>query len=204
MRKLFNRLQPRELVLCEITVLLLIAVPLSQRHIVPAYDRWRLVRTQLASQALEYAKLADNIAVKDSVDEAFARLGPDAIQTNSDQITLSLFLSNVENTLSRRSNLTMVNATPLPVKEEAGVKIYRVALTVAGTLQENLEFVSDMVDNGAAVGVESFSLRGVQGNRMVECSIQLRKLHLLSNDAAKSSVGNGRAERKRQESPDGI
>ena len=194
MNRFLKRLQPRELVLCEIVILLLIGVPVVHRQILPALDQWRSQRAQLVTRASEYAELTRNIAVQETVDREFDKLGPDAVQVESDQITLSVFLLRVETALSRRPSMTMINATPLPVEAGPDLKVYRVAVTVAGKLPEILQFLDDLATKAAPVGIESFALRGIQGHRMVECSLGLRKLHLLADDADDRAAPVGRIE----------
>ena len=188
MRRFLARLQPRELVLCGIIVLLLIGVPVVQRYLLPAFDQWRSQRARLAIQAADYAQLMRNIAIQESVDREFDKLGPEAVQVESDPITLSVFLRDVETALSRRASMTMINATPQPVEVAPDLKAYRVAVTVAGKLPEILQFLDDLAAAAPPIGIESFGLRGIQGRNMVECSVGLKRVHLLADNGGVHAV----------------
>lgn len=178
MRQFLQRRRPREVAFFGLVCLLIMGLPIVRRYLLPAYDEWQAVRSTVQMQAVEHAKLTANLAVRGSVDRQFKSLGPKLIQSASDQITLSEYLRELE-TLARHPDMTLVNMKPLPVKQEHTYKIYRVRLSVAGKLQDIMQFVSDVTHGPAVTGLEAFTLRGAQGHNRVECSLCLWMVRLI-------------------------
>jgi hypothetical protein len=129
----------------------------------------------------EHARLTRNVEMKQGVDKAFAQLGPEAYQRESDPLTLAGWLRELE-LLARLPSMALNNMKALPVKLEGSHKVYRVRLTISGKLPEVLRFISSATHGQSIAGLESFSLRGVQGINMVECGLSLRMIRLLSDN----------------------
>ncbi len=186
MNKLIRKFKIREILLFGLTILVAVCGLAARHYIVPAYDRWQALRSLVHVRAIEHAKLTANLAVRESVNRQFESLGPKVRQTNSDQITLSEYLRDLE-TLARHPSMTLINMKPLPVEQEETHKIYRVKLSVAGKLPEILQFISDVTNGPTITGLKTFTLRGVQGSNMVECSLSLWMIRLIPerNDVAK-------------------
>ena len=157
----------------------------------PSYREWRDLEAQLQAQALEHTRLARNLAYKQSAEDEFARLAPEAFQTESEQMTLASWLRELEAT-ARRPSLVLVNTKPLPVRRERGYVSYAVRLSVSGRLAEVIQFISDAANGATITGLSSFSMRGVQGSNNVECTFGLRMVRLMP-DATKPQPANPRA-----------
>jgi Tfp pilus assembly protein PilO len=181
-----RKISLRELLIIGITGLLVIAGPFTQRWILPAYDQWMNLRSQVDLQAVDHAKLTANLAIKDSVNQQYQKVAPKTTADVSDQIVLSEYLREIES-FARHPSMTLVNMKPMPVKTEANYKIYRVQLAVSGKLQEILQFVSDATHSSSITGLESFVLRGAQGDNMVECSLAFRMIRLTSGTSKPST-----------------
>jgi hypothetical protein len=161
-----------------ITVTLVLFIPLVKRFILPAYDQWCALKSTVGMQVVEYDTLKSNLLIKESVDKQFERLGDHVWQLESDQITLSNYLRELE-TLARHPSMTLINMKPIPAQLEDTHKIYRLKLTVAGKLQEILQFVSELTHGTTVTGLEAFSLRAVQGINIVECNLSLWMVQLI-------------------------
>lgn len=152
--------------------------------VLPAWNRAAELRAEATRLSGEHDRLTNNLAMKPSVDEEFRRLGPHAFQRESDQITLSSWLRELE-APANRPGILLGNMKAQPVKSDRASKVYRIRLSVSGSLQEILQFVSEANNGASYTGLESFSVRGIPGLNMVECVLSLRMVRLLS-DAAKS------------------
>jgi Tfp pilus assembly protein PilO len=184
----------REYLIYGLTAVVIIAVPMIQKMILPAYDEWRMLRSQVNLQAIDYAKLTANLAIKDSVNQQYNKLDPKILLAATDQIVLSEYLRDIE-TMARHPSLSLINMKPMPVKEENFYKIYKVKLAIAGKLQEILQFISDVTNSPTVTGLESFSLRGVQGDNLVECNLSfwmIRLTSVLANNTQKMGVSHGK------------
>ena len=179
MTDLLRKQRPRQIVLGTITLNVVVCAWVVHYFVLPAYDEWRSLSSQAYVQAQEYAKLTANVAVRDSVEEEFKKLGPEIEQSESDQITLSQFLRDVE-VLARLPSVMVINMKPLPVEDKGTYKIYPVRLSVAGKLQEILQFVSGVTNRPVVAGLEAFALRGIQGSNMVECTVSVWMVRLVS------------------------
>lgn len=182
MKKLAQNIQnsnPRQAVLLILTVLVAVGALVVGHYLVPAYDEWNTLRQTLYLQVSQHASLARNVMIKDSVAKQFQALDPEMQQTDSDHVTLSKFLRELETMRARNPSIILINAKPLPVKSEATHKLYRIKLSVAGNLTEILQFVSDLANGPTVTGLETFSLRGVQGNNVVECSLSIWTVRLI-------------------------
>ena len=176
----FPRLNNRQIVLATWAVLFVVSATLIDRYIFPAYEELDSERALAKSQAIHYLQLTRNLAISKNVNMEFEGLGKSAQQTENDQITLSNFLRDLE-TLARLPNMTIVNIKPLPIKTKPTHKIYRAKLSVAGRLQDILQFVLGVSSASMITGLESFYLRGVQGGvSKVECSLLVRMIRLIS------------------------
>lgn len=140
--------------------------------ILPLVWQWREVRDQSRELASDFLRLRANLGVRDQVSQAFARLGGNVWQSASDEATVSAWLRELES-LARHPGMMLVNMKPAPIKREKSHIEYRVRLLVSGRLSEILRFVTDATHGQNVVGIESFSLRGVSGGNMVECTLSL-------------------------------
>jgi Tfp pilus assembly protein PilO len=152
-------------------------IVLVRTILLPSYREWRDLQSELHARAPEYARLARNLAYRQSADEEFERLPREAFQRDPEQITLAAWLRELE-TAARRPSLVLVNTKPMPVRHEAGYGVYTVKLSISGRLAEVLQFVSDAVSGPTVAGLGSFSMRAVQGGDSVECSFDLRMVKL--------------------------
>ena len=170
-------LDARQGVLLGLTLLVLLAAAGAEYVLLPQYDRWVSLREVSQTQAAKYARLTRSLAAGKAVNAAFEKLGQAPRQSDSDEITLSSFLRDLER-LARYPNMTVVNMSPLPVRDLGAVKKYGVQMSVSDSLQHILQFVSDATTGSLHTGVESFTLRGVQGSGNVECAVSLYTLCL--------------------------
>jgi len=171
--------QPRQLVLLWLTVLVVVVALAAVYWVFPTYDAWRDLRCGAQMEAVEHARLKANLAMGQRVDEQFQQVAPKAFQDASDQITVSQFLIELE-TLARLPSLTLINARPMPARQQGSCKTYAVKLSLSGRLHEILQFVSQVTSGESIVGLEGFSLRGVQDRHLVECTLNLWMVRLLA------------------------
>ena len=190
MTGLLSRLQPRQRVLAVMTLTMVLGAALVNYVVLPVYDEWRGLSSQVELEALEYRKLTANLEARQYVNAEFGKLGEEVWQLESDQITLSRFLRDVE-ALARHPSLTVINMKPMPVEDKGSYKVYPVRLSVAGKLQEVLQFVSDMTNRATVVGMDGFAIRGIQGSNMVECSISIWMVRLVSGRGTAEGTAHG-------------
>ena len=176
MRQWLNTLRPREVVLAAVTVLVATSAWGMSDLIFPAYDRFAAQRDLNRTHRDEYAQLTANLAIRRQVQQAFATLAEDIQQTATDQIAMSRFLRDLERTLKRHPKITMINARPLPIESGRNLKAYRVRLSVTARLQDLLRFVAELTGGPDVVGLEAFSLRGVQRSNCVEAVLSLQRI----------------------------
>lgn len=181
MKRPVRKLNPREVLLAAIAVIGVIIFPMFRWGILPAYHQWQSLRYSTTMQTMEYHRLRSNLSMRKSVGEQFEKLGTNIFQEQSDQITLSDYLRELE-ALARYPSLTVIGIKPLPVVNEKSHKTYRIKLSVAGKLPEILQFVAKVTNGPTVTGLEAFSLRGVQGANRVECSLSLRMVRLTAQD----------------------
>jgi hypothetical protein len=185
-----RRLTTRETAVVAVALSAVAAFVLVRSVVVPSYREWRELQVQLAAQSPEYARLAQNLAYRESADEEFGRLPTEAFQAASEQITLAAWLRDLEAT-ARRPSLVLVNTKPMPVRHEDGYGVYTVKLSVSGRLPEVLQFVSEAVNGAAVTGLSSCSMHAVQGSNGVECSFDLRMVRLAPARASSPDVPAG-------------
>ena len=180
--KRFLRVNTRQLALLVVTALVAICILTVKGCLLPAYEELSRVRSTAKSRAAEYAKLTRNLLISESIDARYKQHGKAVAQTGNDQKTLSNFLRDLE-IQARRPNMTIVNIKPLPVTTEATHNVYQARVSVSGKLQEILKFVSNLANTPTVIGLDSFSLRGVQGINTVECSLRVRSVRVVSGKA---------------------
>ncbi len=192
MKKLLEKLiaQPRQLALLWLTVLVVVVALGAVYWVFPTYDAWRDLRSGAGMQAIEHARLRANLAMGQRVNEQFQQGGGKAFQGASDQITVSQFLIELE-TLARLPSLTLINARPMPARQKGPYKTYAVKLSLSGRLNEILQFVWEVTSGESIVGLESFSLRGVQDRQLVECTLNLWMVRLLAEPGGASHLEGG-------------
>lgn len=182
-------LTQRQWGVCLTAAAVILAAAFLRYLLIPSGRECSALRAQLQTKNIEYTRLARNVEMKQPVDAAFGRLGPQANQNESDPLTLAAWLRELE-MLARLPGMTLNNMKALPVRQERAYKVYRVRLSVSGKLPEVLRFVSASTHGDSIAGLESFSLRGIQGMNMVECGLSLRLIRLLPE--AKKEGGDGR------------
>lgn len=192
MNQRLQKISGREWVLAAVIVLLVVGFMAGKLWVLPAYDQWSASRALLEARQMEYAKLAGFLEVKNQVDRKYEALQPAVFQADTDQITLSRFLRKVES-LSRMPSMTIINAKPQQIEEGAGYRRFPIRLTVSGTLPEVTQFVTTLMAGSDVVAMDGFSLRGVQGGRLVECSLSIQ---LISLTPLKKTPGTERADAK--------
>lgn len=175
-------LSQREVVLAAITLVVVLGVPAYRVALLPAYDRWQSARQTLRLRRIEYGRLSGYLRQRARVEQRMALLGPDAMQSGTDSSTMSRFVRPLEAAASRHR--LQLSVSPLPRIVEPSHKIYRVRLVVKGTLVDVVRFVGMVTDQNATVGLDAFTLRGVQGGHSVECGLLLRMVKLLAADGS--------------------
>jgi Tfp pilus assembly protein PilO len=168
----------RQISLCVIAGAFLLCVALLQAMVFPAYDELAGLGKTAEARAAEYARLSRNLAAGKVAQERFASLGKIVNQTASDEATLSEFLRELE-LLARRPSLRIVNIKPVPVDDQVSHRIYRANMTMAGKVQDLLQFASEITDANTVEGLDNFTIRGVQGISMVECSLVIRMVRTI-------------------------
>lgn len=163
----------RQISLCVIAMAVLLFVILLEALVFPAYDELARLEKTSEARAAEHARLSRNLAAGKVAQERFASLGKTTQQTGSDETTLSEFLRDLE-LLARRPSLRIVNIKHVPVDDQGTHRIYRAHLTLAGKIQNLLQFASEITDANDVEGLDNFMIRGVQGVSMVECSLVIR------------------------------
>jgi Tfp pilus assembly protein PilO len=151
-------------------IAVLLSAGIGRYLVLPAYDQYKSLQATVDMQSVEHAKLSRNVSMGAQVDRQFEALGQDIMQSESDEVTLSQFLRQLES-LARYPSMTLVNMKALPVRDEGAFKVFGVRAAVAGKLQEIVQFVSDLTSRPEAVGLEAFSIRGLQAGNRVECTL---------------------------------
>ena len=182
MKKYLEKLDNHQMILLGIVSVIIVSIVFTTELLLPLYDDLTSIQTVAKNELHKHARLLRNVGVRELVNKEFDRLNEQAFQTQSDQITISQFLRDVEG-LARQPNMMLVNMKPLPVKHEGCFKIYRVRLSAIGKLQDIVTFVSAITNAEHITGLSSISLRGVRGNGTVECSFFIWMVRLLSEDS---------------------
>ena len=183
MIRLPRPLTVREKALAVVTALVLLGWPAYQQLIRPSIEQWQSLRDQLYLQQMQHGKLQRNLAVRGEVERQITGLGAPAWQQESDEVTLSSFLSELE-VLARRPTLRIVSMNPSAAKDSATHKVYPVRLTVAGRGPEVAMFVAELTNGQTVTGLKSFTIRGLQGGELIECTLNLRMVKLKGAPAA--------------------
>jgi Tfp pilus assembly protein PilO len=185
--------QPRQLVLAVTAVLVLAGGVVCRQWIFPAYDRWAALRDEVRRMGFDQERLSRNLLVRPQVDEQLAQLGEAVQQTESDQRTLSQFMVDLESAANATS-VALVNARPEPPARESSCQVYRVRLTVSGSLSDILRFVNQVTDGPSAVGLNAVTLRAVQGSQQVESILTLQMARVApAGQATGQEAGHGGA-----------
>jgi hypothetical protein len=163
--------------LCLITGLLIVLVLPFTCLLLPGLREWNSLRAKAQLQTVEYARLVANLAVKETVDQQFQTVGQQVYDSDSEHVTLSRFLRDLE-ALARHPNITPVNIKPMGTEQHRGYKTYHVKLTVSGKLPEILRFVCDATTSAAVTGLDCFSLRAINGVNLAECNLSLGMIRL--------------------------
>lgn len=194
MNQRLQQMSGRECVLATVIALLAMSFVAGKLWVLPAYDRWSASRVLLEARQLEYAKLVGFLRVKEEVDRQYQTLEPAVFQADTDQITLSRFLRHLES-LARMPSMTIINAKPQTAEDQGIYRRFPIRLTVSGTLPEVTQFVTLLLAGSDVVALEAYSLRGVQGGRLVECSLTVELVTLAPLEpAGHLATGVGRGE----------
>ena len=195
MRGLQAGREDRQIVLLWITGAVITLSLVAQVWLLPAVADLRSAQSLVEAQRQKHTILRRNIGIKGVVDEQFAKLDTESLQEQSDQVTLSRFLRDLE-AMARQPGVVVVNMKPMPVKHDGAIRLYRVTLAVSGKIQDIVRFVSSLTERDNITGLESFSLRGVQGGRIAECSLSIRMVRLLPQRTTEPSVSVAREQQK--------
>lgn len=169
----------REKVLAAGTFVVVVSTLMLRNLVLPAYDQWTYWRQKTTTDALEAARLTRNYAARKTIDAQFEELGADAIQQDTDETTLWKFLSDIE-IMTRFPNMTVLSTKPVPVRHEPTHHVYGVRITVKAKLHEVLQFFSELTSGKVVVATNSFVMRGLQGQQLVECTINAALIKLIS------------------------
>lgn len=157
------------------TVTLFLAV---KYYLLPAYDEQKALRAQAELMSMDYARLLTNLVVSEKMGREYEILRDGAVvQMQSDQITLSTFLQQIE-VAARRPTLVLINMKPLAIITAETYKSYPVKLSISGSLPEVIRFVSALLSAPTVIGVDRFTLRGMQSYGRVECSMELSMIKI--------------------------
>jgi len=165
----------------------LLAFGMTQWLVLPSWDRFKSSRSALEDRQVELARLRSNIAVAAQVGKAHASLPAQAWRVQDDEEALSYLLVNVESA-ARSSDLSLVNARPLPVKTEPDHRTYRVRIVLSGRLEQIVRFVDRITSGDALVGLDGFTLRGEQGENKTEATFEIVMIRLRGLDRAGSTT----------------
>lgn len=178
MLKLMKMLSVREVFLFGLTLSTVTFFLAVKYYLLPAFDEQKALRAEAQLMSMDYAKLLTNLAVSEKMGREYEILRDEAVvQMQSDQITLSAFLQQIE-VAARRPTLVLVNMKPQAIVTAETFKSYPVKLSISGNLPEVIRFVSDLLSTQAVIGVDHFMLRGVQSYGRVECSMELSMIKI--------------------------
>lgn len=182
-----ERINERQIAAIVMSATILLSAIIIHYAIIPTYGNLRLLRQSVQTNVKRLAVLSQNIMVRQSVDEKFSQIGKKTIQTETDEITISQFLREIEE-LARKPNVMLINMKPTAPKGTETVRQYEVKLSVAGRIQDVLQFLHALTTADSIVGLRSISLRGVQAGQRVECSLTIWTVRLLMNRHIRGAV----------------
>lgn len=188
MIKTGRKLSGREKRLVLAVGLALAAVAAFRWAAAPAAEALGAAQAAAKARRIECGKLQANLTLQPRIEEIFAELGPRAMQNESDQTTLSLWLRDLEG-LGRQPGLTLTAMKPQPVKTSPAARTYRVRLTLLGSLPAVLQYVAAATERFPTLGIDSFSVRGVQAANQVECDLSLCLIRLPAQNVSARSSG---------------
>lgn len=196
MKYLTRRLNARELLLIWLTTTVIGSSPLVVYGLVPAWDRLKQLRSEVAVKRVRFAEFSGNLQIGHQVDTIFNEIENDGSERElSDHLATGEFLRTLIGIQSKYATITMINTEPLSVRSDRTYKVYPVRLAFAGNLPDVIEFITSATHHRTVTGIESFSLRGVQGANMVECAIVLNMVRLQNSQADRragiNKIGEG-------------
>ncbi|MEM1330083.1 MAG: type 4a pilus biogenesis protein PilO [Planctomycetota bacterium] len=186
------KLSPRESVLAITALLALVLGLLANAAVRPALSKWRESQAELTAAALEHAKLTRFVDLSSTVAAEYGAIADGVFRTESDQITMSRFLSRVES-LARRPGMAIVSAKPQEVVTGAHHREYPIRLAVSGRLPVIVEFVSELLAGDRAIGVASVSLSAARSGGEVECVLDLWLVALDKRIEQRTPIARGRS-----------
>lgn len=172
----------REKALAVATLVVIVGVPVYQQLVRPMVDRWSSSRQEFHLRQMQHSKLQRNLQLRESAKARVEGLGQGAWQMESDEVTLSSFLGELE-VLARRPTLRIASMNPGPVKDEGMYKVYPVRLTVSGRPMEVAQFVAALTAGQSVTSLRSFSLRGLQTGELIEATLNLWMVKLKEGPA---------------------
>ena len=152
--------------------------------LLPAGRRVRTLSQLRRVRSAEYTRLAANVADGERIDRQIETLPPSVWQTGSDQRAFSEFLHLLERQTDRR-RVRLVKARPGAVETRRACRVYRVTLSVVGSVPAILQYVSDLTHGQAAIGLEALSLRAQGPRNQVECTLSLCSVRLIKGKSAR-------------------
>lgn len=185
--KLKLTLQTREMALLLITVTMAVAFVILTRMILPAWDDLRDARMELTVLHEEQQRLDQHLALRRQVAGIIEQLPAEVTQAESDEITLSSFLRQIEE-LARYPNMTLINMKPEQPERGETYTLFPVSVTLAGRLEDVLRFVAAAASGEMVIGCDGFSIRAVQGGSVVECTFSLWRVCLTDRQPRKASA----------------
>jgi Tfp pilus assembly protein PilO len=159
------------------TITLAAGFVLLRQMLLPAWDELAAARTHLEALNADEQRLSRHHELRAKVAAALDQLPEKAWQDGSDEVVLSAFLRQIE-LLARYPNMTLISMKPHKPEGDATYRLYPVAVTLAGRLEDIVRFVDAAGRTDMVVGWEGFSMRAVQGGNVVECSFSLWRVCL--------------------------
>ena len=151
MWKLLQNQNMREVFLFGVTLSAIASFLAVKYYILPAQNTRGALKAEAQLNAVEYAKLLTNLKISQKMGQEYNILHDEAlVQTESDQITLSAFLQEIE-VAARRPSLVLNNMKPQTVVTGETFKSYPVKLSVSGRFPEVIQFVSDLLSTQRCV-----------------------------------------------------
>ena len=87
-----------------------------------------------------------------------------------------------------RWRVRLVKARPGEVEYDGACRIYRVTLSIEGTVPDILQYVSDLTHGQAVIGLDGLSLRALSALNRVECTLSLRNVRLVGGKPLRGST----------------
>ena len=182
MNSMFRKISAREWTLGALTLSAVILTPVVTGVVLPLWGHLETTRSAVKTKGDELWKLQHFVNRREEIEHQFAQLGETAIQTKTDEQTLSQFLRQIDESLARFPRLALGSMKPQLVEGDRDKRVYRVRLSTSGTLADTVAFVERLAEKETLIGVDSFALQGVQGGLAVDATMTLRIVRFTSID----------------------